>query len=77
MNKTFCDICGNEITPNCLQVTFNFIDKKGFVVGITSDHEFLETIDICDECAKKLGVDDYFDSTQFRNTIVKGLKGQL
>ncbi len=74
MKKDFCDICGKEVTPREFVVDLNITDKEGFMVGFTSDTFYHTDIDICEECATKLGLMDTDDRvTNLRKAVVAGL----
>jgi len=75
MKKAFCDICEKEVTPREFVVDINITDKEGFIIGFTSDSFYHTDIDICEECANKLGIyDQDMRVTNLRKAIVDGLK---
>lgn len=74
MKKDFCDVCGKEVTPREYVVDLNITDKEGYVVGFTSDTFYHTDIDICEDCARILGIEDRDDRvTNLRKAVVTGL----
>ncbi len=75
MKKDFCDICEKEVTPREFVLDLNITDKEGFVIGFTSDSFYHTDIDICEECAEKLGINNVDDRvSKIREAVVSGLK---
>ena len=75
MKKDFCDICEKEVTPREFVLDLNITDKEGFVIGFTSDSFYHTDIDICEECAEKLGINNVDDRvSRIREAVVSGLK---
>lgn len=78
MKKDFCDICEKEVTPREFVLDLNITDKEGFVIGFTSDSFYHTDIDICEECAEKLGITNVDDRvSKIREAVVSGLKKVL
>ena len=75
MKKDLCDICEKEGTPREFVLDLNITDKEGFVIGFTSDSFYHTDIDICEECAEKLGINNVDDRvSKIREAVVSGLK---